>query len=119
MKFKPAFWTNIFFVLPLALSLINKLYIHSFLILLVILASGYYHYREDKKLLVFDKISATLLILYNSYLCYLSGFKQPYFALIVVFVILAFYFLRRLGDRQEWHLTSVIITLLCILSYIS
>jgi len=66
-----------------------------------------------------DKIFASLLILSNIYLLYISNFKQPYFIIAFIFLIMGIYFLFKMKkDDYEWYISSSIITLFCILSYI-
>ncbi len=117
-------WSNLFFIIPLYLSIYHHIYFHSILILLVIIFSTLHHIKNEKKFNIIDQISATLLILSNLYLCYLSNFKQPYFLLALLFVIISFYFYFKNKkykynvNHSLWHIFSVIITLLCLLAYI-
>ncbi|MBT7903218.1 hypothetical protein HN587_05125 [Candidatus Woesearchaeota archaeon] len=112
-------WSNIFFIIPLTIAIWNHLILHSILLAGVIIFSCLYHAHKEKKFELIDKILAYSLIFYNLYLCYLSNFKQPYFLLALVFVFIGIYYLRKKKkDDWEWHLSSAIITLLCILAYV-
>ncbi len=116
---KTKVWSNLFFIIPLIIALTNQLYIHSLLILMVFIFSTLYHYSNEKKFIIIDKIFAYLLILYNLYLCYLSNFKFPYFLLALLFILKGFYFyFIKKRDNYEWHLSCAMITTFCILAYI-
>jgi hypothetical protein len=120
MKIKSKVWSNAFFIVPLVLTFWYSLYLHSIIISLVIVSSTIYHLSNEQKFKLTDKILAHILIAYNLYLCYLSEFKQPYFLLALVFVFLALYILyKKEKDDWEWHASSAMITLLCILAYVS
>lgn len=81
--------------------------------------STLYHFYDEVKYATIDKICAYGLIGYNLYSCYLSGFKQPYFALALLGIGVGFYFFfLKKKDDYEWHISSAIITILCILGYI-
>ncbi len=118
-------WSNIFFLIPFLLSTYYHLFIQSIFILAVTLFSTLFHIHNEKKWNYFDKISATLLISFNFYLLYLSYFKEPYFLLAIFFVIFAFYFYFTQKKSNYnvhhslWHLSSAIITILCIFAYVA
>ena len=119
MPIKSPVWSNIFFVFPLILSLYYHLFAYSILILLVIIISTAYHLSNQKKFGLLDKIFAYLLIAYNLYLCYLSNFKQPYFFIALFFVIIGLYYLYiKKRDDYEWHLSSALITIFCVLAFV-
>lgn len=120
MKLQSKVWSNFFFAIPLAIALYFQIYFHSLLIILVSVFSSVYHYSNEKKLRILDKIFAYLLIAYNLYLCYLSNFKFPYFWLALLFVFIGFYFFFiKEKDDYEWHISCVIITIFCLLAYIT
>ena len=70
-------------------------------------------------------IFAYVLIGTNSYLCFVSNLKFPYFPLVFVFIIIALLFYVRGSKKQYsfnhsvWHVLSAAITLLCILGYVN
>lgn len=87
--------------------------------MLVTIVSTLYHYSDERKFGILDKICAYGLIGYNMYICYLSGFKEPYFALAVLWITIGFYFFFvKKKDDYEWHIASASITILCILGYL-
>lgn len=82
-----------------------------------------YHLSNEKKFLRLDSTSAWLLILSNLLLCYIGGFKAPYFWIAFLFLILALtyhYYLQRISqyslNHGLWHLYGALITLFCILT---
>jgi len=118
MKIKSKVWSNVFFLIPLALSLYYSLYVYSLVLLLAIIFSIAYHLSSEKKFEFLDTLFAYIVIFYNFYLCYISGFKQPYFSLAVLFVIIGTYFLYvKKKDDYEWHASCMAISLFCILAY--
>jgi hypothetical protein len=120
MEIKAKVWSNLFFILPFFIALYYQLIFHSLLIILVLIFSSAYHYSNEKKFGIVDKIFAYLLIAYNLYLCYLSNFKLPYILLAFLFVCIGLYFLFiKNKDDYEWHIASAIITIFCLFAYIS
>lgn len=118
MEIKSSVWSNVFFLIPLILSIIFRVYVLTTIITLVIITSVIYHTTNNKKLLIPDKILAYTLIIANLTLLYFVNFKQPYFIIAFFFVIVGIYFLKiKKKDGWEWHLSSTIITILCILAY--
>ena len=116
-------WTNLAFLIPATLSLYYKIYWHLTFILLLLVFSILFHLKKEKILGRLDTFFAMVLIFSNSYLLYLSGFATVYTTLIIFFIIIAFiFFYRAKNKRYElnhalWHLSSVIVTVLCILAY--
>ena len=120
MQIKSKVWSNAFFVIPLLLAAGYHLLFYSTLILFAMIFSTMYHYSDEKRFRIIDKIFAYLVITSNLYLCYLSNFKLPYFLLALLFVFIGFYFFFiKKKDDYEWHISCAIITIFCILSYIT
>ena len=120
MQIKSKVWSNFFFAIPLVLALYHQLFFHSALIMSVIIFSSIYHYSEEKKFGIADRIFAYSLIAYNLYICYLANFKFPYFYLALLFVLIGFYFFFiKKKDDYEWHISSALITIFCLLAYIT
>ena len=120
MRTKSKVRSHIFFLVPLVMALYHHLRIYSILILLVIIFSTAYHRSNEKKYHIRDTIFAYGLIIYNLAICYLSHFKEPYFALALLFVIIGFYFFFwKKRDDYEWHISAAIVTMCCLLAYIS
>jgi hypothetical protein len=120
MRLKSKVWSNFFFIIPLVIALYYQLFFYSLIIMFVMVFSSIYHYSDEKKFRIEDKIFAYLLIAYNLYLYYLVNFKFPYFYLSLLFVLIGFYFLFfKKKDDYEWHISSSLITIFCLLAYIT
>lgn len=116
-------WSNAPFLLPGLIAIYKGLWAYGALIIIAAMVSFYYHYTNETGLKRVDKVLAYLVILTNLYILYLAGFKQPYFIVALVFVVLSFYFFLNGKDHKYavyhgmWHLCSVVITMMCVLAY--
>ncbi len=121
MRWKSEIRSNIFFLIPMGMALYHKFFLYGLIIFLVTIGSSAFHISNKKKIFKrLDNIFAYLLIGYNTYICYLSHFKEPYFSLTLVFVMIGLYFLlRKNKDDYERHISSAIITIFCMLGYIA
>lgn len=116
-------WSNLPFFIPAAIACYKGLWLYGAIIAAAALVSLYYHHTDEVGLKRTDKVLAYSVILSNLYILYLSDFKQPYFSVAIIFVIIAFYFLLTGKEHKYdvyhgiWHLCSVVITLMCVLAY--
>lgn len=116
MKLKSKVRSHAFLLIPLSITLYHNLFIYAALIAGVTIFSTLYHFSDEKKYGILDKIFAYGVIGYNLYICYLSDFKQPYFALALISIAIGFYFFFwKKKDDYERHIACAIITTLCIL----
>jgi hypothetical protein len=110
-------------LVPAALAASKGLWLYGLLIALSALVSLYYHHTNETGLKRTDKLLAYSVIASNLYILYLTDFRQPYFSIAIIFVILAFYFLLNGKEHKYdvyhglWHLCSVVITLMCVLAF--
>ena len=116
-------WSNLPFFIPAAIACYKGLWFYGAIIAAAALVSLYYHHTDEVGLKRTDKVLAYSVILSNLYILYLSDFKQPYFSVAIIFVIIASYFLLT-GKEHKYdvyngilHLCSVVITLMCVLAY--
>ena len=115
--------TSFIFLIPATLSFYNKIYWHFIIILLSSCLSVLFHMNNEKKFVKLDRFFAAALMVSNFYLLYLSGFIFTYTILVVFFVAAGFYFLFKAKTKEYnfnhslWHISSVMITLLCALAY--
>jgi hypothetical protein len=117
MQISSKVWSNVFFLIPLFYAVYLNFILYAVLILLVSVFSFAYHFSKEKKYKIPDKIFAYILIIYNIYTIYLSGFKQPYFTLALGLAAFGIYMLfNRNKDDYEWHIASSAITMMCILA---
>jgi hypothetical protein len=116
-------WSNIPFLIPGLLAMYKGLWAYGLLIMVSAGVSYYYHHTDETALRRVDKVLAYSVIAANLYVLYLAGFKQPYFGVAILFVAIAFYFFFMGKDHKYdvyhglWHLSSVVITTMCILAY--
>jgi len=119
MILKSKVWSNFLFIIPVSIALISELYVYGALISLAAIFSTLYHLSGEQKYGLVDKMFACLVIGYNLCLCYWSKFEQPYFTIALFFVIVGLYYLSyRKKDDWQWHLSSTLVTLFCLLGYI-
>jgi tellurite resistance protein TehA-like permease len=116
-------WSNIPFIIPAAIAVSKGLVLYATLIAIAAAVSYYYHHTDETKLKRIDRVLAYSVIAANLYVLYLADFRQPYFAIALLFVAIAFYFFFTGKDHKYdtyhgmWHLSSVVITLMCVLAY--
>jgi uncharacterized membrane protein YccC len=116
-------WSNVPFVIPGLLAIYKGLWAYGILIIVAAGVSYYYHHTDETALKRIDKTLAYTVIASNLYVLYLSGFKQPYFVIALLFVAIAFFFFFNGKEHKYdvyhgmWHFCSVIITLMCVLAY--
>jgi hypothetical protein len=115
--------TEILFIIPLLLALFSGLYFYSAIIAISFLTAMLYHLNHEKKYLTIDIIASLALISTNSYYVYLSNFNYPFFHLAVLSLFISIFFWTRARKKNYdfnhsmWHISSILITLFCILAY--
>lgn len=119
-------WSNLFYLIPLALSLYTHFYIDSLVLAVLIVCSTAFHATREKRFVRADLAASIAVIAVNAVACALAGFKTPYFTLVWTLAVLAFiirYYVER-GDRGGiahgfWHALAAIILSLCVFVYTS
>jgi|SRR3989338_9610772 len=112
------------FLIPLFVAFYNKIWITAITLLGVTIFSFLYHYHDQKRYYFYDNFFAWVLIASNFYICYLGNFSFPYFLFVVVLVFTALYQYFYLQNKDFllwhsfWHITSAMITLFSILTYL-
>lgn len=120
----PVVWSNIFFIFPLFLAFFLKVYWYIPLLAFVMFFSMRYHFAKQKRYYPHDHIFALILIISNFYLYFSGGLNEIFAYLIPFFIImtLSFHYYRKKtmyqGLHALWHLSSALLTSLCILTYI-
>lgn len=122
------FWSNIFFLVPLALALVNQMYWYSVVIGLVFVVSSYFHFSDEKKWEYVDVTTSSLLIITNFTLLFMGHWVMPWSILafpIGAFVALWFYY-RQFKNKDAynvnhglWHIVSALVSLLCIITLLA
>ena len=117
--------SGFFFAIPFLMSVFYRAYFAAFFIGFSMAASLVYHIYDEKIFGMLDTIAAFMLIGSNLVLCYRFKFAFPYFHFAMAFVIVAFFFyFRQTAENYRlyhslWHVSSAMITILCILGYIN
>ncbi len=120
----PAVWSNIFFIFPLYLAFILKVYWYIPLLVLVIFFSMRYHFSKQKRYHLHHHILNLILLFFNFYLFFSGGLNEIFAYLIPFFIIitLSFHHYRKRvmyqGLHALWHLSSAFLTSLCLLTYV-
>jgi len=111
------------FIIPAAVSLFEKIYLYSCVILLCMISSFMYHLNNEQRYVWLDMVMSLSLMAVNIYFLIASGFMLPYAVIAGTIAAATFYFWSK-GHRTDydanhsfWHLSSVIITLCCLFGY--
>ena len=116
-------WSNVPFFIPAVLAVQKGLWAYGLLIAVATVISLMHHIENGINVKRIDQFFALSVIAANLYVLHLSGWRQPYFAIALVFVATAFYFFLKGKNRKYdlyhglWHLSSVVITMMCVLAY--
>lgn len=118
----PVVSSNLFFLIPLITSAIQNYWIYILILLTLIFSSTIYHVNKESKFFILDFLSSIVLISFNFYSFYLSGYLTPNFLVAMLFVVISFVFYFKSHSSEYsrnhavWHIASSVITLLAILS---
>lgn len=121
------FWSNLFFLVPLAFSIAHHVFWYSVIIGLVFLISSFFHFHNEKRIESIDVISSTSLMLSNFILLFQGRWILPYsaFAIMCAIIALSFYFYQHKGHRGYnfyhgwWHIFSAGVSFFCIATFLS
>ncbi len=122
-KFK--FWSNIFFVFPFILSIINSIYWYSIVIGLMLLLSMSYHYNDERKYFYRDCIISTILMASNFWLLINGDWILPYSFIALSNAVIAIYFYLiqyKSGynfNHGMWHFFSAFVCYFSILTFLA
>ena len=114
------FWSNVFFLVPLAIALWYHIIWYSVIIGLVFIISSYFHFKSEKKLEYVDVASSSLLMVSNVALLFIGHWLLPYSILALVFAAIALGFYARQFkhgynfNHGMWHLFSAGVCTFCI-----
>jgi len=119
------FWSNVFFLIPLLISINYGLYWYSIIIGVVFIVSSIFHfYNENKILFYFDVVFSSMLMLSNFVLLFMGHWNLPYSLFAVICALLAFLFYFKQSKNSYnfyhsmWHIFSTGVSLFCLFTYI-
>ncbi len=123
-KFKN--WTNLCFLLPLALAFYYSLHVYIVVLALVVFSSFMYHQTGHFQFRFLDHFCAYLLVACNLFYVWTGNFSYSSIALVLFFIIFALYFkFRKVKDEKDyiynhgyWHIMSSFTTVYCLLTYL-
>src|SRR3989344_3859066 len=118
-------WSNLFFLIPLALAAVYGFYLYVAVIGIVFCLSLAFHLREENKMLFYaDMVLSGLLMFANFLLLFTSGWALPWSALAIACAAAAIFFFTGKSKLNEnwshslWHIFSAGVSLFCLLSVI-
>jgi hypothetical protein len=117
-------FTALLFIIPAVLTYLQGMYFYSAIILFSMVFSFLYHLHHERKYKLTDAFFSVALMLTNVYFIYRSDFISPFTEISLVIAGLSFYFWFRSHtinynlNHSLWHLSSLLITLSCIMGYI-
>ncbi len=116
--------TEFIFLIPLIIAAWAGLYVYTAIISFSMAGGIAYHLYEEKKFFKLDVALSLLLISFNSYYIYLAKFPFSFFYPACVTLTLSIYFWLKAQktkydfNHSMWHVSSVLITIFCILAYV-
>lgn len=116
-------WSNASFLIPAFAASQKGLMAYALLIIITAVVS-YWHNRNNSEVINFMfQILALGLVSTNLYILYLSGWRQPYFAIaLIVAAITGYVYFKGNKNSHDvysglWRLLSAIFTLMCVLAH--
>lgn len=116
-------WSNLFFLIPLTMSLKFGIVYYSYILGAMILISSLFHYSDNFKLRYPDIFISSILIISNFYLIIMGNWKLPFslFAILIAVLAVLVYCLqfrsRRILLHNIWHILSAAICYFSILTF--
>lgn len=118
-------WSNLFFLIPLALAASAGLYLYTAVIAAVFVLSLAFHLHEENKILYYwDMFFSGLLMFANFLLLFISRWALPWSAFAVICAGAAIFLLKGRPETDEnkshalWHIFSAGVCLFCLLGLI-
>ncbi len=119
-------WSNIFFLIPLFISIFYGLYLYSVIIFIVFIVSFDFHFfNQAKQVYYLDITFSSILMLSNLTLLILGHLLFPYYILAIISALTALYLYFKENkenyylNHSLWHFFSAIVCIFCLLTYIS
>lgn len=115
-----SFWTNLFFLIPLYIAIVNKSWLHAVFILATMIFSFLYHFHDGQFFAIEDRMTAIALIAVNAVLLieglvhhnhhwwFWVALTTAFFALILLYTEAKFP-----ETHGIWHILSAAVTVFC------
>ena len=119
------FWSNVFFLVPLAIALWYHIIWYSIVIGMVFIISSYFHFKDEKRLEYVDVTSSSLLMVSNFILLFLGHWTMPYSVAAIVCAVIALSFYARQFkhgynfNHGMWHLFSAGVSSFCVFTFLA
>ena len=118
--------SNLFFLIPLSVSIIYDIYWYTIVLMAVFITSVDFHFfKEAKQVYYLDVIFSSLLMLSNFILLFKGHWTLPFsaIAIILALIALSFYFKRSKENyyfnHSLWHIFSAGVCIFCLITFIS
>lgn len=121
---KARFWTNLFFLIPLLISINYNLFWYAGIISVVIIVSSVFHFfNQNKYLNYLDIFFSNILILANLILLFMGHWLFPYGIITIVFTLIAIFLYFNQSKNYNlyhsfWHIFSASICCLSLVTYL-
>lgn len=119
-------WSNLFFLIPLILSVSYSIYWYAIILLVVFIVSFDFHFfNEAKEVYYLDVTFSSILMVSNFILLFKGNWLLPYSFISIIFALIAlfFYFRRSKHDyffnHSLWHVFSAGVCFTCLITFIS
>lgn len=116
-------WSNAPFLVPAFAASQKGLFAYALLIIITALVSFWRQRTASENVGFINQVITLGLVSTNLYVLYLSGWRQPYFAIAILFGLIALYFYFKSSKSKSnahhgfWLLALVAFTLMCVLAY--
>lgn len=119
------FWSNLFFLIPFAFATSYKVWWYAVIIGTVFIISSIFHFYKEKKFILIDVSSSTLLMASNFILLFSGHWTMPYSLLAVICAVIAILFYFKQNDFNYniyhgfWHIFSAGVSFFCVATFLS
>ncbi len=117
-------WSNLFFLVPLVISLKHHIYWYAIVIGLVFIVSSIFHLRNEKNFAYADVVGAYVLMIANLLLLFKGDWVFPYGIGAFISAVIALWFFYRQNkhgynfNHGMWHIFSAATSFLSVVAYI-
>ncbi len=121
------FWSNIFFIIPLAFAISYEVWWYSIVMGIVFIISTLFHFKEEEKggLEYVDVTSSTGLMLSNLILLFKGHWILPYSVVAIICAVIALTFYARQFkygydlNHGIWHIFSAAVSFFSVATFLN